>query len=53
MRLPKTKIFITTMLNSIYGWYSDYTVQATDFKLRNEFLLPTQMNSLNLVGIIE
>lgn len=41
------------MLNSIYGWYSNYTVLAADFKLHNDFLLPTQMNLLNLIGIIE
>ena len=47
----KTAIITTLLLSSIYGWYPDYTVLATDFKLRNDFLLPTQMNSINLVGL--
>lgn len=52
-KLLKTALITTLLLSSIYGWYPDYTVLATDFKLRNDFLLPTQMNLLNLIGIIE
>ena len=51
MKQLKTTIITTLILSSIYGWYPDYTVLATDFKLRNDFLLPTQMNSINLVGL--
>ena len=51
MKQLKTAIITTLILSSIYGWYPDYTVLATDFKLRNDFLLPTQMNSINLVGL--
>jgi hypothetical protein len=51
MKQLKIAIITTLLLSSIYGWYPDYTVLATDFKLRNDFLLPTQMNSINLVGL--
>ena len=51
MKLLKTAMITTVLISSIYGWYPDYTVLATDFKLRNDFLLPTQMNSINLVGL--
>ncbi len=51
MKQLKTAIITTLLLSCIYGWYPDYTVLATDFKLRNDFLLPTQMNSINLVGL--
>ena len=51
MKNFKTAIITILLLSSIYGWYPDYTVLATDFKLRNDFLLPTQMNSINLVGL--
>jgi hypothetical protein len=43
---------VTIFLSSnIYGWYPDYTVLATDFKLRNDFLLPTRMHSIHLIGL--
>ena len=51
MKQLQTAIIATQLLSGIYGWYPDYTVLATDFKLRNDFLSPTQMNSINLVGL--
>ena len=51
MKKYKIILAVTLIISNIYSWYPDYTVLATDFKLRNDFLLPTQLKSVNLIGL--
>lgn len=37
--------------SNLFGWYPDYTILATDFKVRQDYLAPTRIRSVELVGL--
>ncbi len=45
-------IFLFTVsVSTLFGWYPDYTILATDFKLRDDFLTPTRIHSVGMLGL--
>jgi len=44
-------IMFTVSCSLLYGWYPDYTILATDFQIRQDYLAPTKIRSVGLMGL--
>lgn len=42
---------LAIVLSQAYGWYPDYTILATDFQIRQDYLAPTRIHSIGLMGL--
>ncbi len=51
MKTSKSLLVFILLFTTLYSWYPDYTILATDFKLRSDFLSPAQIQSVSLAGL--
>ncbi|MCF7827269.1 MAG: hypothetical protein K9N29_11545 [Candidatus Marinimicrobia bacterium] len=51
--LINAMLFLTLLVPQLQAWYPDYSVLATEFPVRNDFLRPLQLHSAALQGMGE